>query len=304
MKIDRLIGITMYLLNRNIVPAKELAERFEVSIRTIVRDIEALTMAGIPVSSSTGAAGGYEILDTFKLNKQITTVEDYLSVITALKAVCSAYDNKHLNATLEMMLATGHNTDDEQRVFIDFGVVTEDGVISNYVRMLEGAIERTRVAAFEYTDSTGRTNSRTVEPLALNYRWYAWYLLGYCRYKNDYRFFKLNRISQLRIMEDVFLHNHGSIPELLERQWNSDSRSCIAVKLICKAEARVAVTEYLKPRIIEQFDNGDLLMEIHAVENERIWYSLLMGFGGDVSVLEPQCVVDMIKGKCEDILRG
>ncbi len=304
MKIDRLIGITMYLLNRNIVPAKELAERFEVSVRTIVRDIVALSMAGIPISSSTGVAGGYEILDTFKLNKQITTVEDYLSVITALKAMCSVYDNKRLNDTLEKLLATGHDTDSEQRLFIDFGVVTEDCEISNYVRMLEGAIEHGRVVAFEYTDSAGRANSRTVEPLALNYRWYAWYLLAFCRYKNDYRFFKLNRISELRITDDVFLHNHGNIPELLERQWNSDNRSCIAVKLICKAEARVAVTEYLKPRIIEQLDNGDLIMEIHAVENERMWYSLLMGFGGSVRVLEPQWVVDMIKGKCEDILRG
>ena len=76
MKMDRLIGITMYLLNRNVVSAKELAERFEVSARTIVRDIESLSIAGIPISSSTGAAGGYEILDTFKLNKQITTMEE------------------------------------------------------------------------------------------------------------------------------------------------------------------------------------------------------------------------------------
>ena len=62
MKIDRLIGITMYLLNRNIVSARELADKFEVSVRTIVRDVEALSMAGIPISSLTGASGGYEIL--------------------------------------------------------------------------------------------------------------------------------------------------------------------------------------------------------------------------------------------------
>jgi predicted DNA-binding transcriptional regulator YafY len=103
----------MYLLNRNVVTAKELAEQFEVSVRTIVRDIEALTIAGIPISSSTGAAGGYEIIDTFKLNKQITTIDDYLYIITAVKGMCSAYDNKKINATLEKLLTAGHYNDDE-----------------------------------------------------------------------------------------------------------------------------------------------------------------------------------------------
>jgi len=109
----------MYLLNRNVVSAKELAERFEVSVRTIVRDVDALSIAGIPISSSTGASDGYEILDTFKLNKQITTMEDYLFIITALKGMCSAYDNKKINTTLEKLLTAGHYKDEEQRVFID-----------------------------------------------------------------------------------------------------------------------------------------------------------------------------------------
>ena len=297
MKIDRLIGITMYLLNRNVVSAKELAERFEVSVRTIVRDVDALSIAGIPISSSTGASGGYEILDTFKLNKQITTMEDYLFIITALKGMCSAYDNKKINTTLEKLLAAGHYKDEEQRVFIDFGVVREGGNISEFVREIEEAIHNKSIVDFDYTDSTGQKSHRTVEPLALNYRWYAWYLLAYCTYKNDYRFFKLNRLTDLTVTDKPINYEHGNVPELLEKQWSNDTRRYIPMKLLCKSEARVPIMEYMKGKIVEERENGDFVMVTHGIENERMWFSLLLGFGDSVKVLESQEIIDMLKEK-------
>lgn len=303
MKTDRLIGITMYLLNRNIVSAKELSRRFEVSVRTIVRDMEALSMAGIPISSSTGALGGYEIIDTFKLNKQITTVEDYLFIITALKSMCTAYDNKKINATLEKMLTLGHYKEDEQRVFIDLGVVKEGDNIPEYVREIEDAIRAETIIAFNYTDSGGRTHPREVEPLALSYRWYAWYLLAFCTYKNDYRFFKLNRITDLAATDSKIAHTHGNIQHLLERQWQSDTRRDIPMKLLCKAQARVPVMEYLKGQIIEERENGDFVMSLCGMENERMWFSLILGLGDSVQVLEPQEVIDMLKEKSAQILK-
>lgn len=156
MKIDRLIGITMYLLNRNIVSARELADKFEVSVRTIVRDVEALSMAGIPISSSTGASGGYEILDTFKLNKQITNMDDYLFIITALKGMCSAYDNKKLETTLEKLLAAYEHKNNNQRVFLDFGVVKEGENIPEYIQVFEDAISAEYMVEFDYTDSENK----------------------------------------------------------------------------------------------------------------------------------------------------
>ena len=291
----------MYLLNRNVVSAKELAQRFEVSVRTIVRDVDALSAAGIPISSSTGAAGGYEILDTFKLNKQITTMEDYLFIITALKGMCSAYDDKKINATLEKLLSTGHYKDDEQRVFIDFGVVREGGNIPEFVREIEGAIHNKSIVEFDYTGSTGQKSHRTVEPLALNYRWYAWYLLAYCTDKNDYRLFKLNRLTDLTVTNKPMLHEHGNVPELLEKQWRNDTRPYITIKLLCKAEARSSVMEYMRGKIVEERENGDFVLETYGMENDRMWLSLLLGFGDSVEVLEPQKVIDMLKEKSYQI---
>ncbi len=292
MKIDRLIGITMYLLNRNVVSAKELAKQFEVSTRTIVRDIEALSMAGIPVSSYTGASGGYEILDTFRLNKQITTVDDYLFIIMAVRGLCSAYDNQKINGTLEKLLASEHHSHKEQRVFIDFGVVKEGDNISEYVHRIEGAIYGNVIITFDYTTSSGQQNLRMVEPLALSYRWYAWYLLGFCAYKNDYRFFKLNRISNLTVTDTLIAHQHNNVSELLEKQWNSDTRRVFTVRLLCKAKARIPVIEYLKGKIVEEYQNGDFVMEMQVVEHERMWFSLLLSFGDKVRDLEPQEIIE------------
>lgn len=301
MKIDRLMGITMYLLNRNVVSAKELAERFEVSVRTIVRDIESLSMAGIPISSSTGASGGYEILDTFKLNKQITTMEDYLFIITALKGMCSAYDSEKINITLEKLLTAGHYKDEEQRIFIDFGVVREGRSIPGFVREIEEAIQNKRIIEFDYADSAGQKSHRTVEPLALNYRWYAWYLLAYCTNKNDYRIFKLNRLTDLTVTDRQINCEHGNVPELLEKQWRDDTRRYIPMKLLCKAEVRVAIMEYMKGKIIEERENGDFVIATYGIENERMWLSLLLGFGDSIEVLEPQEVIDMLKEKALQI---
>lgn len=291
----------MYLLNRNVVSAKELAERFEVSVRTIVRDVDALSLAGIPISSSTGASGGYEILDTFKLNKQITTMEDYLFIITALKGMCSAYDNKKINTTLEKLLTAGYYKDEEQRVFIDFGVVREGENIPEFVREIEEAIHNKSIIEFDYTDNAGQKSHRTVEPLALNYRWYAWYLLAYCTGKNAYRLFKLNRFTDLTVTDQPIHCEHGNVPELLEKQWSNDTRRYIPMKLLCKAEARVPIMEYMKGKIVEERENGDFVMVTHGIENQRLWFSLLLGFGDSVEVLEPQEIIELLKEKALQI---
>lgn len=105
MKIDRLIGILIYLLNRNIVSAKALAEKFEVSQRTVQRDIDALNLAGIPIVSVVGANGGYGIAEGFRIDRQLASYEDFLHIITALKGLSTGYGNKKLDNTLEKMIA-------------------------------------------------------------------------------------------------------------------------------------------------------------------------------------------------------
>ncbi len=302
MKIDRLIGIIMYLLNRDKVTAKELAERFEVSTRTIIRDIDALGLAGIPVVSDVGVKGGYAILDTYKLNKSIVTAEDYLNVISSLKGMCSAYENKKIEATLEKVMAAG-NTTGNQSIFLDLSVCREGENTDVYLKTIEQAIADKRVIGFDYTGADNVCNAREAEPVALSYKWYAWYLLAYCKYKKDYRIFKLSRIQNLKTLERNFEKIHSNIETLLEKKWGEDDRKQYEIKLKCEGSVRTAVGEYLKGKVIEEYPNGDFTYSFAVPENERMWFSLLLGFGSEVEVLEPKELRVRLKEKSEEIFR-
>jgi len=149
MKIDRLLGIVVYLLNREIVNGNALAEKFEVSARTIQRDIETLNIAGIPIISMKGTNGGYGIINSFKLDKQIASIEDYQFIITALTGMNSAYNNRKLETTLEKLLNVFKQEKDvSSKVKLDFSVSREGNNIDNYLKIIEDAIDKKKVIEF------------------------------------------------------------------------------------------------------------------------------------------------------------
>lgn len=299
MKIDRLIAITMHLLNSKVVSASALAERFEVSKRTIQRDMEALNQAGIPVVSTYGSEGGYEIIDGFKLTKQIAGEDDYQNMITALKGLHSAYDNDKISATLEKALTAMRGG--EQRVFVDFAVAREKAQVNEYLRIIDKAIREQKILHISYTNAENAASERIVEPLALSYRWYGWYLFAYCTHSQEYRLFKLLRISRCLPKVGTFSKEHGNVQTLMNTALKPDMRKHYHIKLLCKKEIRKQALEYLGANIIEEQADEDFVIELH-VPYERMWFSLLLGFGNQVEVLEPEELKIMLKQKAEEIL--
>ena len=289
----------MFLLNRETVSASTLAERFEVSKRTIQRDIDVLNQAGIPVVSTCGADGGYEIMDGFKLTKQIAGVDDYLNIITALKGLSTAYENGKINATLEKALSSMQGG--EQRIFIDFTVAREGMHVNEYLRIIEKAIYAKTPLRIEYTNAEQISSMRLVEPLALSYQWYAWYLFAYCTEKKDYRLFKLLRISRCEQIDGVFTKEHGNVELLMKKKSASDDRKYLNIRLLCKKDIRQQALEYLNSNIVEEYKNGDFVITMDA-PFERMWFSLIMGFGDQVQVLEPESLKIMLKQKAKEIL--
>ena len=153
MKIDRLLGIVVYLLNREIVNANALAEKFEVSTRTIQRDIETLNLAGIPITSMQGMNGGYGIIDSFKLDKQIASIEDYQFIITALTGMNSAYNNRKLEATLEKLLNVYEKEQFiKAKVRLDFSVSREGNNLDEYLKVIEEYFPNASIGAKEDGD--------------------------------------------------------------------------------------------------------------------------------------------------------
>ena len=287
MRTDRLLSIVIYLLNHDIVSAAKLAERFEVSKRTIFRDIEQISSAGIPIKSIVGANGGYSIMEGYKLDGRIINAEEQASIITALKGFLSSYDDKRYNTALEKVSSILPGKQ-HQHIFLDFGTTAENSEIQGKLQTLEKAIKSKTVMQISYVNAMGGASCRHVEPLALNYRWYAWYLLAYCQTKQHYRVFKLARISELEPTNTAFSKEHGDPAVLLEQTFQGAGRRELNITLLCKADVRVQVREYLAGDIAETLDNGDFIMRMSVLEDERTWYAMLLSFGDKVKVLEPE----------------
>ena len=284
MKMDRLYAITVYLLNHGRTSARELAKRFEVSVRTIQRDIDSLCLAGIPIISVAGAAGGYEVSAQFRLENHLTTSDDYSYILTALKGLISATNDMNAKHTLEK-ISHIHKQNDANLI-LDFSVLREGE--QAVLQALQTAIAKKCTVDFIYTNNDNKTRSHRVEPIAVLYRWYAWYLLAYSTAKNDYRTYKLVRMRDLNLTDMPFTRAHDTPEIILKKSDKTDRRQYTDIFVKCKEKARSRVQEYLKGTAIEQLPDGDTLMKLTIVENEQLWIGTLLSLGDDVEVIEPK----------------
>lgn len=298
MKIERLYAITVYLLNHGRTSASELAKYFEVSLRTIQRDIDSLCLAGIPIISAAGAAGGYEISDRFKIDQEFATSDDYSYILTALQGLISATDNQKAKHTLEKIVHVSNPNDNG--IILDFSVLREGDQIT--LQMLQTAVIEKRTVAFKYTNNNNETRIHSVEPIAVIYRWYAWYLLAYSKTKNDYRTYKLVRMSNLEITDQPFVKKHETADIILKNTDKTDSRQYIDVLIKCKEVSKSRVIEYLDGTIIEEFSNGDTLMKLTVVENEHFWIGTLLSLSDNVEVIAPEEVRKRLLESAEKII--
>ena len=302
MKTDRLLSIVIYLLNHDTVSAAKLARRFEVSRRTILRDIEQISMAGIPIKSLPGANGGYSIMEGYKLEGRLISEEEQASILTALKGFMSAYDNKKYNAALEKVSSVLPNRQKQPHIFLDFGASGENNELQEKLKHIENVIIDKNAISISYVDASGRVSHRLVEPLALNYRWHAWYLLAFCTVRQDYRIFKAARINSLENTSIAFSKEHGDPAVLLEHAFQSGNRKGGYITLLCKGSIKIQISEYLGGTITETHENGDFIQRIHTIEDERMWFAMLLSFGDQVRVLEPDDVRNRLVETAENIL--
>ena len=295
MKIDRLMGIVVYLLNNGRTSAQKLAEEFEVSSRTIMRDLESLDQAGIPIQSFYGVEGGYQIMDGFILEKQVATSHEYDWIVTALKGMASAYASKGLEQTLAKIKHL--NNTKGVSVSVDLSVASEDNKINEQLTLLEDSIEKKCVVRFFYTNSHDETKEIQVEPVCLQYKWYNWYLVGYYEKYQDYCMFKLVRMDGLRVtnIKNSKAHNLSDI------KIKNCNENIVHIKLYGKAIIKAKCREYLNGRITQEFENGDFEFCFSVPEHETFWYGVILSFGNKVKIIEPQEIKERIIRTCKKI---
>lgn len=285
MKIDRLLGMTVYLLNHGRTSAATLAQHFEVSRRTVQRDMEALCRAGIPIGSLYGADGGYEILQTFRIERQTAYGSEYACICTALEGLLSAGGDPKVAKLLEKMgcpvsAASGHS----RRILLDFAAALEGNDTAEKLRVLEQAAEKQQIVLLDYCDAAGNRTQRQAEPIALCYRWYDWYLLAYCKLREGYRLFRLSRIENLQNVGLPFSRVHEQAGQLLERL--DGDRRYLDILLYCRSGTRLP--ELLQKGKREEKENGDFTVSLRLPAKEMLWRGALLSLGGCVQILSPK----------------
>lgn len=199
MKIDRILGIIIYLFNHDKVSAKTLAEKYDVSVRTIQRDMVNIASCGIPIYSDNGKNGGYSILSTYKLKNTNIKNDEQQMIIKALETLSTSYTNHTLDSIIEKYNSI-IGKEGGQRIFWDFGVTKENQQVQNVNKTLEQAITEKKYISFHYRNASGKESDLTVEPLAIHYKWYAWYLFAYRDEKEKYYTFKVARMKDVEIL--------------------------------------------------------------------------------------------------------
>lgn len=300
MKTDRLYALTLYLLNHGRSSASELAKHFEVSVRTIQRDIDALCQAGIPIYAAVGINGGYEILKDFKMNNQLASEDEYAYIATAINGLKTVTKDPVANDIYEKITAISKNSN--TGMILDFSVLREGD--ENLLQMLQSAVKNKQVVEFTYTNNGGERRRHCVEPIAVIYKWYAWYMLAYNRAKQDYRTYKLVRMEDVYTTEEKFSREHMPAEDILNDCDNSYKGKDIStkVRLRCRGNAIHRIKEYLNGQLVESFEDGAAIMEIHIVENEQWWIGVVLSQGKEAEVIEPEHIKKRIIECAKEIL--
>ena len=309
MKLDRLLSEIIFLLNREMVSASSLAERFGVSRRTIQRDMECIELAGIPIFTLQGPQGGYGIVESYKMERQVMSVDDFYYIVTALKGVAGSLDDEHLDSTLQKVQTLLPRTSTDifsgrnEKLSLDFSMLGGDQRHREAFKIVREAVEHERLLRFRYTNNKLESTTRIVEPLTIAFRWRSWYLYGYCRNREDYRLFRISRIQDPEILASIIHRRELSFEQFLEDNYRKVSTEALEIELKFAPIMRAMVEEYYEPRLCRILDDGSLLVRTRMPEDGWL-YGYILSFGEYVEVLKPHRLRKIIAetaGKIEKI---
>nr|WP_275900804.1 YafY family protein [Paenibacillus periandrae] len=292
---DRLLAITMTLLNQPRVNATELAERFEVSLRTIYRDMESINQAGIPIVSFPGSDGGYEIMSGYRIDKQVLSLEDFSSICSALKGARSATDSSDIDGLLErinILMPTTSNAANMVHVDLDFTPAPNDKV---KIAPLRQAIKEQYIVRFEYLDSKGTETERMIEPMGLFLKGYVWYLYGYCLTRSAIRVFRLSRMLRLRSLPETFVRRAYTLQDVEEQFMSHANFSKVRAVLHFNPEVKTRVRdEYGYDQIIDNPD-GTISVTAHYSSKEKAVQNIL-SYSSHVKLIDPPELIAELQG--------
>ncbi|SMP64170.1 helix-turn-helix transcriptional regulator [Anoxynatronum buryatiense] len=304
MKIDRLVSMIMILLDRERISAQELADMFEVSLRTIYRDIDSINMAGIPVRSVSGVGGGFEILQAYKVDRKVFSTADLSAILMGLSSLSSMIrGNELVNvlAKVKSFIPADRARDIElkaSQIHVDLSPWMGNRNIQPYLQMIQTALQESRLLSFEYADRYGNKMARKAEPYQLVLKNSHWYWQGFCHKRTDFRLFKLSRTSNLQIQETCFTPREYPKPQLdFADVWATMQTK---IKLRIHQSVMDRVLDYCTDDNFSPEGDEHYIVRFPFIENEY-HYNILFSFGDKCECLEPLHIRAEMKRRIHNI---
>lgn len=296
MKIDRLIGILAILLQKEMVTAPYLAEHFEVSRRTINRDIEDLCKAGIPIATKQGQGGGISIMDGYKMERTLFTNAEMQDILAGLRSLDSVNGTNRYGQLMEKLSAGSSNfMAGDQSVLIDLSSWYKD-TLAPKIELIRNAIDNGIKIEFFYFAPKGESK-RQIEPYYLIFRWSSWYVWGWCDKRRDFRLFKLNRMENVHLSGKRFEKRKASMPDLSNERVFPGG---IKVKALFEPDCKWKLVEEFGMGSFKEQKDGKLLFWADYTDKENL-FTWLMSFGDKAELLEPEEIRLEIKASIENM---
>jgi len=301
MRVDRLLSMLLIISKKGMVTGKELAEHFEVSLRTIYRDIEKLGEAGIPVASIGGKGGGYFIMENYNVDNLFLKKDEastFMAIMNNLNFLFGK--NAQFNAMVLKMENTYNRERNMDKLSINMSHFSMENELKEYLFLMNQAIEENKLMVFDYCNRQMEYSERIVEPIQITFSAGQWYLVGFCRYRNDYRRFKLVRIRNLKMGEGFEKRDisKAGIEEIFKESYR---KSSISITLKFSNRMGKQLTEYFQEENIQQTEDGQYIV-VDQFPYEEGLLKYILSFGKECEIIEPRYLRDELREYVKELL--
>lgn len=295
MKDNRLFRILYYILEKEKVTANELAEKFEVSVRTIYRDIDSISSVGVPIFTTQGKGGGIKIDNEFILNKSLFDANEKEQIIAALQGLEKT--NEAYKSELITKLSALFKIKNSNWIEIDFTSWGSNNTYQDLFNALKTTIINKNIISFSYNSSKAEKINRKVKPIRLLFKEQDWYLYAFCLLRNDFRYFKLSRMKDLEVLAINYEDNFENV--VLKKGLKYEN--IVNIKLKFDKSVAFRVYDEFNEAIVED-EKGNLYVEMKIPNNYKL-YNYIFSFGSNVEILEPKEIRNQFKNMINEIAK-
>ncbi|KPN95212.1 YafY family protein [Lysinibacillus sp. ZYM-1] len=298
MKLERLISIIFKLLNNEVLSASSLANEFQVSSRTIYRDIDAICAAGIPVVSYQGTNGGFGIIEGYKFDKSLMGPYDILNLITVLDSLSSVFEDKDVEHTLErlkMLDTSGRST-----LLVDLEC---HRIEPNSLMDLRLAIRENRVIRFNYVSNKNEFTYREIEPIHLHYKFRNWYLYGYCRERHSYREFKVTRMMRLTLSQEKYVQTHEMKGDSSYSDYNQEGGEEVVIWV--KPNSLAEALDHFQncSKVINNDGSMTITLSVYQPLNAGWLKKILLSLGSGAKIIKPMQLQSILIDEAKKLIK-